>query len=290
MIIKSQSQIKDNENGLYLVSTPIGNLKDITLRAIETLKKSTYILCEDTRVSRILLDRYEIKSRLISNHKFNESKNLNKIIDLIKSGETISLVSDAGTPSISDPGSILVNECIRNGIKVTPIPGPSAVISALISSGLSTSSFVFEGFAPKKKGQLETFLKNLQYEMKTIILFESPRRIERLVQMIVKILGPKKKVSLAKELTKKFERVVTDEAKEIHELIKKDETLKKGEIVIMIEGSKEKQSILVEHERVLFEEIKKLNGTKVASKIVSKISSKTSKEIYSIFSESKNDK
>ena len=126
--------------------------------------------------------------------------------------------------------------------------------------------------------------------MKTIILFESPKRIERLVQMIVKILGPERKVSLAKELTKKFERVITDEAKKIHELIKKDETLKKGEMVIVIEGSKEKQLILVEHEKVLFEEIQKLNGTKVASKIVSKISSKTSKEIYSIFSESKNDK
>ena len=114
MIIKSQSQIKDDEYGLYLVSTPIGNLKDITLRAIETLKKSSYILCEDTRVSRILLDKYQIKSHLISNHKFNESKNLNKIIDLLKSGEIISLISDAGTPSISDPGAILVNECVKN--------------------------------------------------------------------------------------------------------------------------------------------------------------------------------
>ena len=126
--------------------------------------------------------------------------------------------------------------------------------------------------------------------MKTIILFESPKRIERLVQMIVKILGPKRKISLAKELTKKFERVITDESKEIHELIIKDDTLKKGEMVVVIEGSKDKQLISVEHEKVLFEEIQKLNGTKAASKIVSKISSKTSKEIYSIFSESKNDK
>ena len=126
--------------------------------------------------------------------------------------------------------------------------------------------------------------------MKTIILFESPKRIEKLIQMIVKILGPERKVSLAKELTKKFERVIKGEAKEIHELIIKDETLKKGEMVVVIEGSKEKQLISVEHEKVLFEEIQKLNGTKAASKIVSKISSKTSKEIYSIFSESKNDK
>ena len=142
MVIKSQSQINDNENGLYLVSTPIGNLKDITLRAIETLKRSSHILCEDTRVSRILLDRYEIKSRLISNHKFNESKNLNKIVDLLNSGETISLISDAGTPSISDPGAILVNECIKNNIKIVPIPGPSAVASAVSMSGFS-EKFIF---------------------------------------------------------------------------------------------------------------------------------------------------
>ena len=151
MIIKSQSEIKDNENGLYLVSTPIGNLKDITLRAIETLKKSSYILCEDTRVSRILLDRYEIKSDLISNHKFNESKNLNKIINLLKSGEIISLISDAGTPSISDPGAILVNECVRNNIKITPIPGPSAVATAVSISGFSEKFIFLWIFARKKK-------------------------------------------------------------------------------------------------------------------------------------------
>ena len=146
MVIKSQSQIKDNENGLYLVSTPIGNLKDITLRAIEILKKSSHILCEDTRVSRNLLDRYEIKSQLVSNHKFNEAKNLNKIINLLKSGKIISLISDAGTPSISDPGAILVNECIKNNIKVTPIPGPSAVASAVSISGFSEKFIFFKFF------------------------------------------------------------------------------------------------------------------------------------------------
>ena len=162
MIIKSQSQIKDkdNGNGLYLVATPIGNLKDITLRAIETLKKSSYILCEDTRVSKILLDRYEIKSRLISNHKFNESKNINKIISLLKSGEIISLISDAGTPSISDPGSILVNECIRNDIKVTPIPGPSAVATAVSISGFS-EKFIFYGFLPEKKQALSNVFNKI---------------------------------------------------------------------------------------------------------------------------------
>ena len=275
---------------LYLVSTPIGNKLDISFRAQNVLSSVDVILCEDTKKSGIFLKDLGIKNKLLSYHDHSNVSKINYFLKLLKEGASLAIISDAGTPLISDPGYELVAKAIDEKIKVTSIPGPSAVISALISSGLSTSSFVFEGYAPKKKGQLETFLKNLQHEMKTIILFESPKRIERLVQMIVQILGSKRKLSLAKELTKKFERVITDEAKEIHELIKKDETLKKGEMVIVIEGSKERQSILVEHEKVLFEEIQKLNGTKAASKIVSKISSKTSKEIYSIYSESKNDK
>ena len=275
---------------LYLVSTPIGNKLDISLRAQNVLSSVDVILCEDTKKSGIFLKDLGIKNKLLSYHDHSNVTKINYFLKLLKEGASLAIISDAGTPLISDPGYELVAKAIDEKIKVTSIPGPSAVISALISSGLSTNSFVFEGYAPKKKGQLETFLKNLQYEMRTIILFESPKRIERLVQMIVKILGPRRKVSLAKELTKKFERVITDEAKEIHELIIKDETLKKGEMVVVIEGSKEKQLISVEHEKVLFEEIQKLNGTKAASKIVSKISSKTSKEIYSIFSESKNDK
>lgn len=275
---------------LYLVSTPIGNKLDISLRAQNVLSSVDVILCEDTKKSGIFLKDLGIKNKLLSYHDHSNVSKINYFLKLLKEGASLAIISDAGTPLISDPGYELVAKAIDEKIKVTSIPGPSAVISALISSGLSTSSFVFEGYAPKKKGQLETFLKNLHYEMRTIILFESPKRIERLVEMIVKILGPKRKVSLAKELTKKFERVITDEAKEIHELIIKDETLKKGEMVVVIEGSKEKQLISVEHEKVLFEEIQKLNGTKAASKIVSKISSKTSKEIYSIFSESKNDK
>lgn len=275
---------------LYLVSIPIGNKLDISSRARNVLSSVDIILCEDTKKSGIFLKDLGIKNKLLSYHDHSNISKINYFLKLIKEGASLAIISDAGTPLISDPGYELVAKAIDEKIKVTSIPGPSAVISALISSGLPTSSFVFEGYAPKKKGQLETFLKNLEYEMKTIILFESPKRIERLVQMIVKILGPKRKISLAKELTKKFERIITDEAKEIHELIKKDETLKKGEMVIVIEGSKEKQSILVEHEKVLFEEIQKLNGTKAASKIVSKISTKSSKEIYSIFAESKNDK
>jgi len=150
MIVKSKSHSRDIKKGLYLVSTPIGNLRDITFRAIDTLKNSDYILCEDTRVSQNLLNKYEINGKLISNHKFNEKKNLSKIIKLLKDGATISLISDAGTPSISDPGAILINECIKNNIEITPVPGASAVSTAISISGYS-EKFFFYGFFPEKK-------------------------------------------------------------------------------------------------------------------------------------------
>ena len=151
MVRNSQPYNKEIKKGLYLVSTPIGNLEDITLRAINILKKSDYILCEDTRTSKILLNKYEIKSKLISNHKFNEKKNLTKIIDLLSSGTIVSLISDAGTPSISDPGTILVNECIKNNINIIPIPGPSSVISAASISGFSDKFFYYVFFPEKEK-------------------------------------------------------------------------------------------------------------------------------------------
>ena len=150
MVRNSQSNNQEIKKRLYLISTPIGNLSDITLRAIDILRKSDYILCEDTRISKNLLDKYEIKSKLISNHKFNEKKNINKILGLLKNGSVISLISDAGTPAISDPGSILVNECIKNSIDVIPIPGPSSITSAMSISGFS-EKFFFYGFFPEKK-------------------------------------------------------------------------------------------------------------------------------------------
>ena len=141
MIIESESKKNKVKNGLYIVSTPIGNLSDITLRALDILKKSKYILCEDTRISKILLDRYQVKSQLISNHKFNEKKNLLKIIEILKSNCIVSLISDAGTPSVSDPGAILINECSFNNIDVFPVPGASAVSSAVSISGFSEKYF-----------------------------------------------------------------------------------------------------------------------------------------------------
>ena len=150
MIVNSKTTNKELKKGLYLVPTPIGNLNDITFRALETLKKSDFILCEDTRVSKNLLNKYEIDVELISNHKFNEKKNLSKIIDILKKGSIVSMISDAGTPNISDPGSLLVKECVKNGIEIIPLPGPSSITTALSVSGFS-DKFFFYGFFPEKK-------------------------------------------------------------------------------------------------------------------------------------------
>jgi 16S rRNA (cytidine1402-2'-O)-methyltransferase len=228
MIIKSQSQIKDKENCLYLVSTPIGNLKDITLRAIEILKKSTYILCEDTRVSRILLDKYEIKSRLISNHKFNESKNLNKIIDFLKSGETISLISDAGTPSISDPGAILVNECIRNDIQIIPIPGPSAVATAVSISGFS-EKFIFYGFLPEKKQALVNVFNKISKYNETFVFFISSKKVNKIIPEIKKNFSGRK-IIFCREISKIYEEFIR---KNVDDLAIFNKELK-GELTVVI--------------------------------------------------------
>ena len=232
MVIKSQSQIKDNENGLYLVSTPIGNLKDITLRAIETLKKSSFILCEDTRVSRILLDKYQIKSQLISNHKFNESKNLNKIIDHLKSGKIISLISDAGTPSISDPGAILVNECVRNNIKITPIPGPSAVATAVSISGFS-EKFIFLGFLPEKKKSLLNIFDKISKFDETCVFFISAKKVNKIIPDLKKNFTGRK-IIFCREISKIYEEFIR---KNVDDLEIFDKELK-GELTIVISEKK----------------------------------------------------
>ena len=269
MIIKSQSQIKDNEKGLYLVSTPIGNLKDITLRAIEILKNSTYILCEDTRVSRILLDRYEIKSRLISNHKFNESKNLNKIIELLKSGETISLISDAGTPSISDPGAILVNECVRNDIKIFPIPGPSAVAAAVSISGFS-EKFIFYGFLPEKKKEFVNVFNEISKFDETCVFFISSKKVNKIIPELKKNFGGRK-IIFCREISKIYEEFIR---KNVDDLEIFNIELK-GELTIVISEKK----IDKNHSQELSE-----SDMNIIKKMINKL---TIKEITEIISQNK---
>ena len=269
MVIKSQSQIKDNENGLYLVSTPIGNLKDITLRAIETLKRSSHILCEDTRVSRNLLDRYEIKSKLVSNHKFNESKNLNKIINLLKSGEIISLISDAGTPSISDPGAILVNECIKNNIKVIPIPGPSAVASAVSISGFS-EKFIFFGFLPEKKQALINAFNKISKFDETCVFFISPKKVNKIIPELKKNFSGRK-IVFCREISKIYEEFIR---KNVDDLDILDMELK-GELTIVVSEKK----IDKNHSQELSE-----SDINIIKKMINKL---TIKEITEIISQNK---
>ena len=228
MIIKSQSQIKADENGLYIVSTPIGNLKDITFRAIETLKKSDFILCEDTRVSKNLLDRYEIKSKLISNHKFNERKNIIKIIDYLKLGKTISLISDAGTPSISDPGRMLVNECVKNNIKIFTIPGPSAVSSAVSISGFS-EKFFFYGFFPEKKQSLINELQKLSKLNSSLVFFVSPRKINKIIPELKNFFGGRK-IVFCREISKLYEEYIRKNVDDLNLFVKEP----KGELTVVI--------------------------------------------------------
>jgi 16S rRNA (cytidine1402-2'-O)-methyltransferase len=269
MVIKSQSQIKDNENGLYLVSTPIGNLKDITLRAIETLKRSSHILCEDTRVSRNLLDRYEIKSQLVSNHKFNESKNLNKIIDLLKSGEIISLISDAGTPTISDPGAILVNECIKNNINVIPIPGPSAVASAVSISGFS-EKYIFYGFLPEKKQALVNVFNKISKFDETCVFFISPKKVNKIIPELKKNFSGRK-IVFCREISKIYEEFLR---KNVDELDILDMELK-GELTIVVSEKK----IDKNHSQELSE-----SDINIIKKMINKL---TIKEITEIISQKK---
>ena len=224
------SEVDKNKikNGLYIVSTPIGNLGDITLRAIEILKISQYILCEDTRVSKKLLNKLNIKNKLISNHKFNEKKNINKIIELLKSGKIISLISDAGTPTISDPGRILVNECIINKINIIPIPGPSAVSAAVSISGFS-EKFFFYGFLPDKKNILINDLKKLSEFNSSIVFFISPKKINKIIPYLKAYLS-NRKIVFCREITKIYEEIIRKNIEDL-ELFDKEP---KGEISIVI--------------------------------------------------------
>ena len=287
MIIKSKSIQKDDESGLYLVSTPIGNLKDITFRAVEILRKSSYILCEDTRVSKNLLDKYGIKSKLISNHKFNETKNLSKIIGLLKSGEMISLISDAGTPSISDPGSILVNECTKNGINITPIPGPSAVAAATSISGFS-EKFFFYGFLPDKKQNLLNELKRLSKFEDTIIFFVSTKKINKIIPDLKDNFSGRK-ILLCREISKLYEEFIRKDVDDLVPFIKEP----KGELTVVISEKKVDKNasqVLSESDKNII--IKMINNfsVKEITNFINQNRNVSKKEIYNYCLKLKNEK
>jgi len=220
---------------LNIVPTPIGNLEDITLRSLDTLKNSDYILCEDTRVSKKLLNKYNIEVQLVSFHSFNEHKTVQKHINQILDGKTVSLISDAGTPSISDPGFLIVRESIKNNIEINCLPGATALIPAIVNSGLSSERFVFEGFLPTKKGRNKR-IKNLVDEKRSIVIYESPKRILRLINDLMGFLGEDRKASISRELSKIYQENIRGTLKELHDKLENINI--KGEFVIVIDGKK----------------------------------------------------
>jgi len=220
---------------LYLVATPIGNLEDITQRAVRVLGSVDLIAAEDTRKTKILLDHYNIRKPMLSYFSYNEQARAPQLIGKLKEGQSVALVSDAGTPGISDPAFHIVRQAVENGLPIVPVPGPSAFLSALIVSGLPVDRFVFEGFLPQKKGR-KTKFETLGSESRTIVLYESPHRILRTLEEIVRYLG-NRQIAIGRELTKKFEEIVRGDAKAVlAELSKKQP---RGEYVIVIAGKEE---------------------------------------------------
>ncbi len=218
---------------LIIIPTPIGNLKDITFRAIEVLKESDLILAEDTRKTGILLNHYNIENKTEAYHKFNEHKKVQSIIERLNSGMQIGLVTDAGTPGISDPGFLLVRECILNNIKVETLPGATAFVPALINSGFPSEKFCFEGFLPQKKGRTKR-LKELSDEKRTMIFYESPHRLIKTLKQFEEYFGKDRIISVSRELTKIYEENIRGKAEELINHF--NEKIVKGEIVIIVEG------------------------------------------------------
>ena len=219
---------------LYLVPTPVGNLEDITFRALTVLKEADLVLAEDTRTSGILLKHFEIKKPMLSYHKFNEHQTVDRVVERLKGGETVAVVSDAGTPGISDPGFLVAREAIRAGIEVITLPGATAFVPALVSSGLPCDKFCFEGFLPQKKGR-QTRLNALQEETRTIIFYESPHRIVKTLEQFLEVFGADRPVSVCREISKIHEESVRGTVEEVLAHFKANEP--RGEFVIVLGGA-----------------------------------------------------
>lgn len=225
--------ISELESALYLVPTPIGNLDDITKRAYQILQRSDVIACEDTRTSGNLFKHLKIvPKKLLSYHDHNENERSNEIIDLIISGKIVALVTDAGSPGISDPGNILVEKCIENGIKIIPLPGATAIIPALTASGLIKNDFVFAGFAPNKKGR-RSFLKKYLKIGITVVFYESPKRIIKLIDELIELTSENKKICIAREITKLHEEFIRGTLSEVKQILENRDSIK-GEIVVVL--------------------------------------------------------
>ena len=270
----------DNTPTLYLIPTPIGNMEDITIRAVNTLKMVDVIFCEDTRVTLQLLKHYDINKKLISSHEYNESKNKEKLLEFLKSGLNVGLVSDRGTPIISDPGYELANFAIENGYNVVSLPGPTALIPALTSSGISPMPFYYHGFLKPqdsaRRKELE-FLKNIDA---TLIIYEAPHRINKTLIDLGNILGNNRKISISREITKKYEEIYRGTIKELIE----QNNEYKGELVIVVEGNKNtteyKNLSIYDHVNLYIEDGK---SSMDAIKIVARERGMKKSEVYDIY-------
>ena len=275
------------KKGLYLVPTPIGNLGDITLRAIEILKNSDFILCEDTRVSKKLLDKFEINTGLISNHKFNEVKNLIKIIDLLKDDKIISLISDAGTPGISDPGSVLINECIKQNVEVIPLPGPSAVTTAVSMSGFK-DKYLFYGFFPEKEKMINHELEKLSEINFCLVFFVSPKKINKIIPYLNKYFRDRK-ILICREISKYYEEYIRSHLGNL-QLFK---TEPKGELTLVLsekKSDKNNSQLLSESDRKNIKRMINKLSTKEITEIINSGSKASKKEIYEYCIKIKNEK
>ena len=270
MIPHSDKKKNKLKPGLYVVSTPIGNLRDISLRCLDILRDSDTILCEDTRLAQKILNKYDIKAKLISNHKFNEKRNLPKIVEKLKKNKSVSIISDAGTPSISDPGNLIVLECIKNSIDIFPIPGPSAVTSAVSVSGFS-EKYYFYGFFPEKQKNIKNDLEDLSKIDSSIVFFISPNKINKIIVHLKKYFTGRK-ILICREMTKVFEEYTRCDVDELENY----ESTLKGEITIVVSGKKKTEN----RSNNLEESDKK--------KIRSMINKKSVKDIVNMFHKEKN--
>ncbi len=270
---------------LYFISSPIGNLNDISLRAIDVIGSSDYIYAEDTRTTQKLLNFIDCKKKCKSFHEHNEDQISKEIIRYVRDNKTISILSDAGTPAISDPGYKLIRECCKNSINYTLIPGPSSVISALIMSGLPTDKFTFYGFIPKKMNEQNFCFEALKNEDKTAIFFESSKRLEKTITNLEKHLNPKRQIAICKEMTKFHEQIMRDDLSNIMSRIQKRDITIKGEIVIVIEGSNNKNIKLSIDASIKREFLKKMSASDSA-KLISLITGEKKRDIYKFLIES----
>ena len=263
---------------LYFISTPIGNLNDISLRAIDVIRSSDYLYAEDTRNTKKLLKFINLKVKLKSFHEHNEHKASLEIIENLKEGKIVSIVSDAGTPVISDPGYKLIQICLKENIKYTLIPGPSSVLSSLVMSGLSPDRFSFYGFIPRKAGDQNRFFETLSNDVKTSIVFESPKRIKKTLINLQKFVGKNRKISLCKEMTKIHEDVFRGKISEIIKDIENDQINLKGELVLVIEGADNKIDLNISTQ-IKKEFLSKLSASDSA-KLISMLTGKNKRDIY----------